>query len=236
VNKAPPRIPLALRIAARLLPRDAREDVLGDLVEMWHEQKARRSRVGCLLWMWRQPLISLGARVASRTGAKPQGWAQGGGGISWIDVKLGLRLLTKHPMMTLVSGLAVSVTIAVSIGMFTFFQSFILRPTLPIDKGDRVVGFSTRIPGAPYSASARIEVEGLAAAAAGSLGHPVGTTIISANLFDVLEVPILDGPGFTPNDAESTALPVIVDHNIRQGGAEEGQPSRPPRAQPPPYG
>lgn len=51
------RIPLALRIAAKLLPPDAREDVLGDLVDMWD----------MTLVSWTDP-VRLGLHLARRGG------------------------------------------------------------------------------------------------------------------------------------------------------------------------
>ena len=58
---------------------------------------------------------------------------------SWIDVKLGLRMLVKFPGLTLVSGLAMAVTIAIAIGTFSLFQDFLLRPVVPLDEGERIV-------------------------------------------------------------------------------------------------
>jgi predicted permease len=228
-SKKPISIPLALRIAARLLPRDAREDVLGDLVEMWQEQKARRSRVGCMLWTWRQPLIAIGARLALRARPKRDGRVPTGGGISWIDVKLGLRLLAKHPIMTLVSGLAVSVTIAVAIGMFTFFQSFILRPTLPLDEGDRVVSLgllNTRTNRSDWRLLHEFEVwrdelrtlEDLAIwrdemrNVVGPDGGvaPLPVTLMTASGFDVARVAPLLGRPLMASDEVEGASPVVV--------------------------
>jgi predicted permease len=64
--------------------------------------------------------------------------------ISSIDVKLGIRMLAKHPVMTLVSGLAISVTIAVAICTFGLFQTFLMRPTVPLPAGERVVSLGLR--------------------------------------------------------------------------------------------
>ena len=58
---------------------------------------------------------------------------------SWVDFKLGARMLLKHPGLTLIGGLALAVGIAVSTGFFVFLYSFIY-PTLPLDEGDRIVG------------------------------------------------------------------------------------------------
>jgi putative ABC transport system permease protein len=59
-------------------------------------------------------------------------------GISWLDVKLGARMLIKHPGLTLVGGLGMAVAIAIGAGAFAFFYSF-LYPRLSLDEGDRIV-------------------------------------------------------------------------------------------------
>ncbi len=59
-------------------------------------------------------------------------------GISWLDIKLGLRMLIKHPGLTLLGGLGMAVAIAIGAGCFAFFYSF-MYPTLPLDEGDRIV-------------------------------------------------------------------------------------------------
>lgn len=59
-------------------------------------------------------------------------------GISWLDVKLGVRMLVKYPGLTLIGGLGMAVAIAIGAGAFTFFHSH-LYPTLPLDQGERLV-------------------------------------------------------------------------------------------------
>ena len=59
-------------------------------------------------------------------------------GISWLDVKLGLRMLVKHPGLTLVGGLGMAVAIAIGAGSFAFFYSH-MYPAIPLDEGDRLV-------------------------------------------------------------------------------------------------
>jgi predicted permease len=58
--------------------------------------------------------------------------------ISWLDVKLGVRMLAKNPGLTLVGGLAIAVAVAVSAATFTFIHSAMF-PRLPLDEGDRIV-------------------------------------------------------------------------------------------------
>jgi putative ABC transport system permease protein len=65
-------------------------------------------------------------------------------GLAWLkgavlDLKLGSRLLFKHPGFTLVSGLGIMVAIAFMSGLFAFLYTNIY-PKLPLPEGDRIVG------------------------------------------------------------------------------------------------
>lgn len=57
---------------------------------------------------------------------------------SWLDAKLGLRLLVRNWGLTLVGGLAMSVAIGIAAVIFAAFDIIMLSP-LPLDDGDRVV-------------------------------------------------------------------------------------------------
>ena len=57
---------------------------------------------------------------------------------SWVDLKLGARMLVKYPGLTIVGGLGMAVAIAISAASFAAFYAY-LAPTLPINEGDRVV-------------------------------------------------------------------------------------------------
>ncbi len=60
-------------------------------------------------------------------------------GISWLDVKLGARMLIKYPVLTLVGGLAMAVAIAIGATSSEAYYT-LMSPTLPLAEGDRVVG------------------------------------------------------------------------------------------------
>jgi predicted permease len=69
-------------------------------------------------------------------------------GLDWLtgtrlDFVLGLRMLIKHPVLTIVGGLGIAVGIAVSVGFFTFFRAN-ANPELPLDEGDRIVALENR--------------------------------------------------------------------------------------------
>jgi putative ABC transport system permease protein len=60
-------------------------------------------------------------------------------GLSWINLKLALRMLVRYPGLTLVGALGMAVAICVSVAAFTISWK-LLDPVLPIEDGDRVVG------------------------------------------------------------------------------------------------
>src|SRR5688500_17751241 len=59
-------------------------------------------------------------------------------GISWLDIKLGVRMLVKYPGLALVGGLGMAVAIAIGAGSFAFFYSA-MYPDIPLYEGDRIV-------------------------------------------------------------------------------------------------
>ena len=57
---------------------------------------------------------------------------------SWLDLRLGLRLLVRNWGLTLVGGLAMTLAIAIAAAVFTAFDIVVGAP-LPLQDGDRVV-------------------------------------------------------------------------------------------------
>jgi predicted permease len=68
--------------------------------------------------------------------------------ISWLDVKLGLRMFAKYPGLSIVAVLGMSLAIAIGAGYFGFIGAM-LDSTLPIDEGDRVVMIQNRFIAGP---------------------------------------------------------------------------------------
>jgi putative ABC transport system permease protein len=62
---------------------------------------------------------------------------------SWLDFKLGFRMLIKYPGLTIVGGLAMAFAIAVGAGTFELATEAI-GSTLPVPDGDRIVGIQNR--------------------------------------------------------------------------------------------
>src|SRR5688572_9124232 len=62
-------------------------------------------------------------------------------GLSWLDFKLGFRMLSRYPMLTVVGSLAMAVAIAVGAGTFEVVTR-VTDPSLPLPDGDRIVGLN----------------------------------------------------------------------------------------------
>ena len=129
------RVPFPLRLAVRLLPMELREEVLGDLFEHWNLRVRDQRWLARVVWVWRQPLTVLVARL--RFGRRSDkrlrifGGRNMGVGVSWLDFKLGFRMLIKYPGLTLVSVLAMAITVTGAAG-FLAFTNNVVSPTLPL--------------------------------------------------------------------------------------------------------
>lgn len=144
----PPRILRAL--FARLLPGDVGAEACAELESDWARTRARRGAfVASALYavhLLRPSTWALARALKRRTAGAAALPVERASGIriSWLDVKLGLRMLVKHPGLTLVSGLAMSVTVAIAIGTFSAFRDSLLRPIVPLPDGERIVSLGLR--------------------------------------------------------------------------------------------
>jgi predicted permease len=58
--------------------------------------------------------------------------------VSWLDLKLGIRIWLKQPALSLVSVIGMAIATAIGAGYFAGFST-LLDPSLPLDEGDRIV-------------------------------------------------------------------------------------------------
>ena len=63
--------------------------------------------------------------------------------MSWLDVKLGFRMLRRYPGLTAASGLALAIAIGLGAGWYDLAGDF-WRPRLPLPGGDRLVELEMR--------------------------------------------------------------------------------------------
>ena len=128
----PPR--LARKLLRAVLPADVRDHIAGDVEEVFAKRRRERGAVRARAWFWGQTL-SLTARFGAErmVDALPSGSSSLG-----LDLKLGLRMLVKYPMLTLVGGIAITVATAIGVGASEFVRDLV-APSLPLEDGDRIV-------------------------------------------------------------------------------------------------
>ena len=128
---------LARWLLHRVLPEDMRDEVIGDLDEIFARRAATGGRGRTVAWYcWQIALFPLHLFVERwRTGNASVSL---GFGMSWIDFKLAVRMLARYPGLTLVGVLGMAVGIAISAASFAFGYR-LLDPSLPVDEGDRIV-------------------------------------------------------------------------------------------------
>jgi predicted permease len=152
--------------------------------------------------------------------------------VSWLDFKLGGRMLVKHPGLTLVAVLALSVAIGGGAAYLEFLND-LYHPTLPLPDGERIVGLQNwnASRGEPEERSLHDFVAWRAAGGGGGLetieeigayrpldrnlitadgrAEPVKGVEISASAFRVVRVPPLLGRPLVEED-ERPGGPAVV--------------------------
>ena len=149
--------------------------------------------------------------------------------VSWLDVKLGVRMLAKYPGLSLVSVIGMAVAIAIGAGYFAAYDA-LLDPALPMDDGDRVVALRYRDVSRPGPNAAVSAHDYLAwRAALGSVRdlsafrsqsrnlitangriELVDLAAITASGFRVARVSPALGRPLLPDDERAGAAPVLV--------------------------
>jgi predicted permease len=149
--------------------------------------------------------------------------------ISWLDFKLGVRMLARYPGLTLVAGFAMAFTVWTGAGTFEIVTQA-LYPSIPLDEGDRIVAlelYDTRASEDPRGRMGfdflmwqeRLEsVEELGAFARsymnlvvdGDVGDPIVVASMTASGFQLARVPPLLGRVIVPADEVDGAPPVTV--------------------------
>ncbi|MGH7574613.1 MAG: ABC transporter permease, partial [Longimicrobiales bacterium] len=225
-------------------PVDARDEIAGDLEELFR-RRCETDGVGrARLWYWREAISFVARflleRILERRQLKREHSdmsAPGGArarraavvpAISWLDIKLGLRMLIKYPALSLIGLIAMSVTIAIAAAIFEFGND-ILHAELPLEDGDRIVGIRN------YDvAAADPELQSLhdfmkwrdELNAVEDIGafirlernlitgdgrpEPVDVAEISASAFRVARVPPVMGRSLVDTDEQDGAAPVVV--------------------------
>jgi putative ABC transport system permease protein len=154
---------------------------------------------------------------------------------SWLDFKLGFRMLVRYPGLTLIGSIAMAFGVWVGACTFEMSRQW-LRPSLALEDGDRIVGIQLRnMAGGGMARRVthdfltwRTELESLTELSAFSTSQatlvtedvapePVEVAEITASGFDVTRVPALLGRHLVAADESPAAPPVIViSHDVWQ--------------------
>ena len=144
---------------------DVRDALVGDVRRRAKELRVSRGPVRVGVWLarlgtsllanafaaWGEELIPGWRRAPGRrrtrseriAGGEPslrgRGFRTGSSTFSWLDLKLALRMLVKHPSLTLTGGLGIAVAITIAVGFFAVAHSR-FYPTISLSEGDRLVG------------------------------------------------------------------------------------------------
>jgi predicted permease len=117
----------------RLARPDEIEEVLGDLEEAHRTSVARRGRLIASALTAIETLDMAAALLRERR-RSPRTLPV----VSWLDLKLGLRMLVKHPALSLVSALGMTLAVAIGTSAFGAIHA-ITASRLPLDEGERIV-------------------------------------------------------------------------------------------------
>lgn len=121
----------------RVAPDDARDDVTGDLEEMFHRQRDSRGLAAARLWYWRQVAAFVRRFTIERFRASRK-HIDMSTGFSWMDFKLAVRMLIRYPGLTIIGVLGMAVGIMIAAGAFSILYTLV-SPALPLPEGDRIV-------------------------------------------------------------------------------------------------
>lgn len=147
---------------------------------------------------------------------------------SWLDFKLGVRMLVKHSGVTIVGGLAMVIGIGLGAGYLEVVNDFI-HPSLPFDEGERIVGLQNwdveendpELRSIHDFVAWRDQfrsIDNLGASRSiernvGDIGAPVEPSRgaqISPSAFKIVRIPALLGRTLIDADEQQRAPPVVV--------------------------
>lgn len=208
-------------LLARLAPPEREEEVVGDLEEAHRLRVGRGGRLRALAWTTFETLDVAWTLVRARVSSS-------GTLFSWLDVKLGARMLVRHPGLAILGGLSMAFAIFIGAGTFELVSKA-LNPTIPLPEGDRIV--TLRLWDASRTSVERRalydvrvwrdelrSVEDLTVyrnqernlVTGDGMGTPVVVAEMSASGFELAAVPPELGRALTSEDERPGAAPVVV--------------------------
>jgi putative ABC transport system permease protein len=115
--RRPPR--LTLWLLRRCVPADVRDTVSGDLEEVFQQRAREHGPFRARMW-FRFQAASFSVRFLVERVREAIGLGAGGLTPSWLDLKLGGRMLVKSPLLTITGCIAIATAIGVNAGFNEF--------------------------------------------------------------------------------------------------------------------
>ena len=206
----------------RRLAQPHEADILtGDLEEAHGNRVSRRGRVIATL-LTSLEAADIGLMLLRRRLRLPRMT------MSWLDVKLGLRMLVRYPVLTLIGSGSLAAAIALGASAFAFISLF-LWPRMPLPDGDQIVIVAIRDVAANQGES-RVTADylrwhggtstltdfgatrglGRNLVMGDGIAEPMSVAEMTASMFHMTRVPPLLGRTLTDEDAAAAAPPVMV--------------------------
>jgi predicted permease len=217
-----------LRLAARLLPRETRDDVATELTYRYQSIRREQGSAAAARWAWRQPWAALVARVrwgrpvgSSADACHRRTWH------SWLgeaaqDLRQGGRLLRKYPGFTLAAALTLALGVGANVVIFSVVDAVMLRQ-LPLPFADRTVmirrGTGSSLPYPEFlDLAAHVHSLDLFALnrredvtlTVGGDAERASVRMVSPDFFPMTGLGPLAGRTFTRGDDALSAEPVVV--------------------------
>jgi putative ABC transport system permease protein len=133
-------------IFRRFFPGTRGAEALEDLDREYAAMSRRTSRIVAGGWYIAQMLRpdtwvlarALRRITEANAASTRESISRGRAGISWLDVKLGIRMLVRYPGLTVLGGFAMAFAVLVGASTFEFITQ-VAHPELPIPDGQRAV-------------------------------------------------------------------------------------------------
>ena len=226
----PPRF--AIWLLGRLLEPEDAEFLIGDLEEEFRKGRRPFPR----LWLYCQAFLTL-VKLLSGLGEKPQRqWKSEGTPMLslWQDVKYGVRELCQHPGFTLLASLTLAIGLGANVTIFSWINGVLLNPipgaaqpsrlieVSPTAKTGQIVAFSY-----PVYRDYRDQAETLnlaimspnpVAFSSGGEADRIWASLVSTNVFEILQVQPLLGRFFLPSEEEVPGRDnvAVISHGLWQ--------------------
>jgi len=224
------------RLALRAFPAAQRSEYADEMADAFERElmvRRREGRTRALSFIAAAWLDAAHAGAGERRYQRNKGRLSRQGGamriaMSWLDVKLGIRMLARFPGLTIAGGLALAIAIGIGAGWYDFAGD-LFRPALPLPGGDRIVEIEMRDAASNQDerrllhdlADWRRDVRSIEEIGAFrtlernlTLGdarpEPVTIAEISASAFRITNVPPIMGRPLLESDDRPGAPPVVV--------------------------